>query len=1081
MSEHKRTFPSLSGTNYATWADNMEAYLCTKDLFTVTDGSESEPVSAGDRPTSAELREIREWKSRRAKASGEIWLAVEDEQKTHIKPLKGQPEKMWAKLKEVHLQKKPGARFNAYDGLFAIRKQENESLTTLMARAHSALQSIQELRPENFTLEMLDQELECMALIRALPEEYNNFVSSLLLLDSLDLGKLRSAFQNEENQRIARNNDPTSPFAALQARSPAKCYFCDSPDHLIGNCPKMKEASARAKGNTPARGKGKFGRRGGKHNANEANDKLEKEEKEESTKHAHVESAGHASALSSMSYSQWSKTRASTDWNTDTGASSHMTPHRHWFRSYSPHVVPVRLADNSIIKSAGIGSVEFQPVVNGSNMRPVTFHDVLHVPALGSNLLSLFHLTSHKGYSIAISGRTVSFYHSGSLLFTASVTDHNIGYLNGHAISFNMHEARQATTLPLDLSLWHRRCSHVNYDDLRRMHRNKLTNGLTMESNAAPDPICEPCIAGKQHRHNIPRTATRRNKPLALIHTDLKGPMPVATPEGFRYWITFIDDSKRFWTVYFLKKKSDAFTAFKAYKAYAEKALGMQIMMTRDDKGGEYMGKEYEKFCVDHGISRQHTEPNEPHQNGVAERANRDIADGATTLLVEAKLPPSFWGLAVMAYVHTRNRTPTSALGGEIPYTGWKDKKPDISYFRVFGCLAYVLIRKEKRKALQPHSRKCIFVGYAYGTKAWLFWDPANKKFITSSHAVFDERYLPGNSTKAIDLITCSTNEPKPSGPTVVTHHGGDNTDSGSDSDDDEPPPVPVPVANPEMAPPPQPPVLPPVQPPPQRRNLPQRSSRPTKSLNFNDLQRQNVPGPSHQIPPAAAPPPPAREESPDPLLMSPPRFTPDFHTPRKPATVIDSDTEEEEIDNEDDFEEEAHMIQAGLEFVQTDYLDWDDAVEYAFSTEEFALRVTALKTAAHDSEPRSFREAMQRPEPERGQWLKAALDEIQALVDNGTFDLVQLPAGKRAIGSRWVFRVKRKADGSIERHKGRLVAQGFSQRPGFDFNETFAPTPTWAALRAVLAIAAIEDLELESIDISSAFLNGELEEEVYM
>jgi Reverse transcriptase (RNA-dependent DNA polymerase) len=76
---------------------------------------------------------------------------------------------------------------------------------------------------------------------------------------------------------------------------------------------------------------------------------------------------------------------------------------------------------------------------------------------------------------------------------------------------------------------------------------------------------------------------------------------------------------------------------------------------------------------------------------------------------------------------------------------------------------------------------------------------------------------------------------------------------------------------------------------------------------------------------------------------------------------------------------------------------------------------------------------------------------------------------------------VKRNADGSIERYKARVVAQGFAQRPGFDFTETFAPTPKWAALRAIIALATIEDLELESVDISSAYLNGELEEEVYM
>jgi len=79
------------------------------------------------------------------------------------------------------------------------------------------------------------------------------------------------------------------------------------------------------------------------------------------------------------------------------------------------------------------------------------------------------------------------------------------------------------------------------------------------------------------------------------------------------------------------------------------------------------------------------------------------------------------------------------------------------------------------------------------------------------------------------------------------------------------------------------------------------------------------------------------------------------------------------------------------------------------------------------------------------------------------------------------VFKIKKNADGSFERRKGRLAAQGFSQHPGFDYTEMFAPTPKWAALRAILALAAMEDLYLESVDISSAFLNGKLEEEVYM
>ena len=116
---------------------------------------------------------------------------------------------------------------------------------------------------------------------------------------------------------------------------------------------------------------------------------------------------------------------------------------------------------------------------------------------------------------------------------------------------------------------------------------------------------------------------------------------------------------------------------------------------------------------------------------------------------------------------------------------------------------------------------------------------------------------------------------------------------------------------------------------------------------------------------------------------------------------------------------------------------------------------------------------------PWHGKWYEATQSEIQSLIKNGTWELAQLPKGRKAIGSRWVFVIKRKSDGSIERYKARFVAKGFSQRPGFDYFDTFASTVKWPTLRTILALACALDMELESLDISTAFLNGDMDAEV--
>jgi len=113
--------------------------------------------------------------------------------------------------------------------------------------------------------------------------------------------------------------------------------------------------------------------------------------------------------------------------------------------------------------------------------------------------------------------------------------------------------------------------------------------------------------------------------------------------------------------------------------------------------------------------------------------------------------------------------------------------------------------------------------------------------------------------------------------------------------------------------------------------------------------------------------------------------------------------------------------------------------------------------------------------------WIDAMDEEINAIEKNDTWELVDLPAEKDCIGVKWIYKTKLNADGEVVKHKARLVAQGFSQQPGIDYNETFAPVARLDTVRLVLAIAAQHNWKVHQMDVKSAFLNGFLEEEVYV
>ena len=142
--------------------------------------------------------------------------------------------------------------------------------------------------------------------------------------------------------------------------------------------------------------------------------------------------------------------------------------------------------------------------------------------------------------------------------------------------------------------------------------------------------------------------------------------------------------------------------------------------------------------------------------------------------------------------------------------------------------------------------------------------------------------------------------------------------------------------------------------------------------------------------------------------------------------------------------------------------------------------RVAASKKkATHIQDERTLRQAMACIHTER--WLEAMLDELTSLSEHGVFELSELPPGHKPVAGKWVLKIKRGVQSEIERFKARYVAKGFTQVHGVDFFEKWAPVGRYATLRMLLSVCAVEDVETKNIDIKCAFLNGGLEEEVYM
>ena len=644
-------------------------------------------------------------------------------------------------------------------------------------------------------------------------------------------------------------------------------------------------------------------------------------------------------------------------WYLDSGCSRHMTGDVKQFSSLAAiDGGNVTFGDNGKGKIVGIGKIHITPNAYVDN--------VLFVDGLKHNLFSISQFCD-KGFKVIF---------ESSLCMVSSLDVDGIkftGLRHGNIYMVDLDDlamesgqclvAKEAKASETSW-LWHRRLGHASMQLISKLSKKNLVKELP-KLTFEKDKICAACQFGKQTKSTFkPKGVVSTTRPLELLHMDLFGPTRTTSLGGKKYGLVIVDDYSRFTWVMFLAHKDETFSAFVKFHKRVSNEKDLTIISLRSDHGTEFDNHDFETFCNENGINHNFSAPRTPQQNGVVERKNRTLEEMARTMLCENDLPRYFWAEAINTSCYILNRVLIRPILKKTPYELWKNRKPNLKYFRVFGCRCFILNNgKDNISKFDAKSDEGIFLGYSTSSKAYRVFNRRTLLVEESIHVVFDESNE--KSSRKEDSIDDETGTKKLEQLTI-------NEDEPKGDDDQE-----------------------------------------------NQDQTQEI-----------------NATSPKPL----PKEWRYAHGHPKELIIGDPSK--------------------------------------GVSTRSSIRNVCDYLAFVSQIEPKSIEEA-----EKDCNWINAMQDELNQFKRNNVWTLTERPLNVSVIGTKWVFRNKLDEHGIVTRNKARLVAKGYNQEEGIDFDETFAPVARLEAIRLLLAFACFMDFKLFQMDVKSAFLNGFIEEEVYV
>jgi len=651
------------------------------------------------------------------------------------------------------------------------------------------------------------------------------------------------------------------------------------------------------------------------------------------------------------------------------------------------------------------------------------------------------------------------------------------------------------------LALLHSRLGHPSATSMKHLLTHSCLRGVPAAVTACGSRDrdlksiidCEGCEYGKSSRTAFHRSidpSLRASACMDAWHSDLAGPIRVAgggaeetivdTLGGGRYACIVVDEySHKVWCDILVSKDETAAYIIALHRRMTVQS-GLPLKRLHSDGGGEYQARELVQYLHAKGTTMTQTTAHTPQHNGIAERMNRTIFEKARSMLATAALPTSFWAEAVRTAVYLSRYSCSRGSGDPLKSAEelWTGSKPSIAHLRRFGCDVFVHTQHADREGkLHRRASKGIFIGYEE-TKLSAYRCFVDGRLTVSRDCVFhEERFTAARAL--MHAILAEDGDLMP-----LQHHDDRDHASAAESDDvtdSHSPTNALPAAAGRGS----------RRPATHRLYLPwsgaereyQQQIRLAEILSKKEEQLAVRNRLHRQAAAAESDADAAQEEhkqaEPQPLSAA----EAEAEAPAAAAAPSKAKKKSRAASAAAAMPAPAGARRSSRH-TGAAAVDYRDQVLAAVPlSDSDSATATATATASLIHEPSSLAEAL--ASPQRAEWLAAVKSELKSIHAAHTWTRVNAAEvarlGRRPIGSKLVFKVKRKSDGSVERFKARLVAKGFSQQQGLDYHEVFAPVMKYKSLRVLLTLVAVDDLELQQLDVETAFLNGRMEEEVFM